>query len=227
MLPVIVLLFVIVGMTSTVCAAEAERPGKPLFLSTSELVRSFEAPKQPAFGNSGRAAFNVLDGFANRRVGLMPLFALVPPKHSEENGDSKPPRFALVARAKGRTMVSFTQTGMGIDRDDDVLIQRTVVSDLFQSPKFSVAVQEDHALDGDAMKFVGIGARFMARPEVKVLGWGLRLQLFTSFHPKRGGTAYFALTGSPDEQSLAPPTALRPGVLGLATQAPPAEDWPH
>jgi hypothetical protein len=226
---VIVLLLVIVGMTSTVWAGEPERPGKPLFLSTSELIRTFEAPKQAAlFGGSGRAAFNVLDSFTDRRIGLMPLFALVPPKNDRRvETNSKPPRFAFIARAKGRTMVSFTQTGMTVDRDDDVLIQRTVVSDLFQSRTFSVAVQEDHALDGDAMKFVGIGARFMARPEVKVLGWGVRLQLFTSFHPKRGGAAYFAVTGSPDEQSLTPPTALHPGALGLTRHSLPAVDWPR
>jgi hypothetical protein len=74
------------------------------------------------------------------------------------------------------------------------------------------------------MKFVGIGARFMARPDMKVLGWGLRLQMFTSFHPKRGGTAYFAITGSPDERALSAPPALSSAMRAF-TPLPPAQDW--
>jgi hypothetical protein len=225
MISTILILLGVLGTVSSVRAGDAQATHKPLFLSTSELLKTYDTPKQPLFRQPGRAAFDVLDSFKDRRVGIMPLFALVPGNKQTKEGEAKPPRFALIARAKGRTMVSFTRTGASTDRDDDVLLQRTVISDLFESRKFSVSVQEDHALDGDAMKFVGIGARFMARPNMKVFGWGLRLQMFTSFHPKRGGAAYFAVTGSPDEQALAPPTALPMSMR--ASPEPLAQDWNH
>jgi len=225
MVSTIFILLGVLGTVSGVQAGDTRASRRPLFLSTAELLRSYDTPKQPLFRQTGRAAFDVLDSFKDRRVGLMPLFALVPSSKEGKDGLAKPPRFALIARAKGRTMVSFTRTGATTDRDDDVLLQRTVISDLFESRQFSVSVQEDHALDGDAMKFVGIGARFMARPNMKVFGWGVRLQMFTSFHPKRGGTAYFAVTGSPDEQSLSAPTAL---PLSMKASNPAlVQDWNH
>jgi hypothetical protein len=233
MVTTILIVLGVLGTVSSVYAEDVRSTRKPLFLSTAELIKSYDASTRshdasmpPLFRQPGRAAFDVLDSFKDRRVGIMPLFALVPGKEGHD-GEAKAPRFALIARAKGRTMVSFTRTGAKNDRDDEVLVQRTVISDLFQtgqSDKFSVAIQEDHTLDGHAMKFVGIGARFMARPDMKVLGWGLRLQMFTSFHPKRGGTAYFAITGSPDERALSAPPALSSAMRAF-TPLPPAQDW--
>lgn len=168
----------------------------PLHLSSTELFELFESPDRSEPAAVKKFNDKVLDHVANDRVGLGGFLTLLPTKPNKK-GEAKPPAFAFVARASGGTLVSVTRPGATTDPDERLFLQRTVVSDVMSQQKFSVSVYEDHALDGRALKFVGIGARFAMRPTLKLLGWGLRLQLFGSYHPEHGGTAYFAISGRP------------------------------
>jgi len=169
----------------------------PLQLSSDEIFELFE--------KSDDSTPKEVDGFYDRigdhlkgRIGLRPWITLLPTETNErKDGKTEFPTFALIARASGGTLVSFTRPGTSVDPEDRLFLQRTLVSDIMNERGFSLAVYEDHALDGNALRFLGIGARLQARPALRLLGWGLRLQLFTSFHPEHGATAYVAISGSP------------------------------
>jgi len=171
----------------------------PLQLSSEELFRLFETSDESTPRDLDRLYDNFLDHVENDRVSLSGFLTLLPGDGNEKREDEEadPPTFAFVAKAKGSTLVSFTRPGASIDPEDRVFLQRTVVTDILDERAFSLAVYEDHALDGDALRFVGIGARVIARPALRILGWGLRLQFFGSFHPEHGGTAYVAISGRP------------------------------
>jgi hypothetical protein len=154
---------------------------------------------------AGRHTSGLLEYLANRQIGLRPLFTLVPPEPREED-ESGPPTFALVARAKGRTLVSLTRPGTKIGPEDDLVLQRMVVSDLLQGHRFSLTVHNDHVLGARALRFLGVGARLTARPEIKVRGWRLTFELFGSYHPNYGGTGYLAISGGAPAPPI--PTAL-------------------
>ncbi len=169
----------------------------PLHLSSEEVFRLFETTddSKPKDVN---AFYDKVGDRLKGRIGLRPLLTLLPTETDEQkDGETEPPTFALIARAKGGTLVSLTRPGASVDPQDRLFLQRTVVSDILNERGFSLAVYEDHALDGDALRFLGIGARLQARPAMRLFGWGLRLQLFGSFHPEHGGTAYVAISGQP------------------------------
>jgi len=86
MVSTIFILLGVLGTVSGVQAGDTRASRRPLFLSTAELLRSYDTPKQPLFRQTGRAAFDVLDSFKDRRVGLMPLFALVPSSRFSSEG---------------------------------------------------------------------------------------------------------------------------------------------
>ena len=187
-----------------------------LHLSSSEVFKLLERPDDSEPAAVKKFNDSVADHIANDRVELGRLFTLLPSK-PDKKGDPRPPTFAFVARATGGTLVSLTRPGASVDPDDRLFLQRTVVSDIMSQQKFSVSIYEDHALDGQALKFVGIGARLAARPTLKLFGWGLRLQLFGSYHPEHGGTAYFAISGrsgdAPGEiEDAGPPPAAPAGL---------------
>jgi hypothetical protein len=160
-------------------------------------------------------AKNLLKAINANEIGVRPLFVLLPTEepHGRRAGDVKsapeeaPPTFALVARATGGTLVSFTRPGTKIEARHDLIYQRNVVSDLFSSRPVSLSIYEDHVLDGDALRFLGIGGRVSPRPTVKVLGWTLRLDLFGSFHPDHGATGYLAISGALSDPGAPPPPA--------------------
>jgi hypothetical protein len=166
-----------------------------LHLNTRELFELFESPDRSLDPENEDVNDRILDHIENDRIG-MGWLTLLPGEKAKPGENSEPPMFGLVAKAGGSTLVSLTRPGAAVDPDDRVFLQRTVVSNLVESHRFAVSVYEDHALDDDALKFVGFGARFTARPGLNIFGWGLRLQLFGSFHPSHGGTAYLAITGS-------------------------------
>jgi len=169
----------------------------PLQLSSEDVFQLFE--------NADESRPKDVDRFYDRigdhlkgRISLRPILTLLPAEtHQQKEGETEPPTFALIARAKGGTLVSFTRPGASVDPEDRLFLQRTLVSNIMDERGFSLAVYEDHALDGDALRFLGIGARLQARPALRLFGWGLRLQLFGSFHPEHGGTAYIAISGRP------------------------------
>jgi hypothetical protein len=171
----------------------------PLQLSSEEVFELFEHADESKPKDVDRFYDSVGDRLKGR-IGLTPLVTLLPTEsRKDRKGEQEPPTFAFIARAKGGTLVSFTRPGASADPDDRLFLQRTLVSDLVNQRGFSLAVYEDHALDGDALRFLGIGARLQARPALRLFGWGLRLQLFGSFHPEHGGTAYVAISGRPAE----------------------------
>ena len=170
----------------------------PLHLNTRELFELFEHPDDSEDPELEKFNDSVLDRIENGRIGLGWL-ALMPSEKTKPGEDvEEPPMFGLVAKANGSTLVSLTRPGVTVDPEDRVFLQRTVVSNLWEQQKFALSVYEDHALDDDQLKFVGFGARVTARPGLKIFGWGVRLQLFGSFHPSHGGTAYLAITGHPE-----------------------------
>jgi hypothetical protein len=171
----------------------------PLQLSSEDLFQLFEASDDSPPGELDRLYDNFLDHVENDRVSLRGFVTLLPGGRDEkrEDDEADPPTFAFIAKAKGSTLVSFTRPGASIDPEDRVFLQRTVVTDILDERAFSLAVYEDHALDGGALRLVGFGARVIARPALRILGWGFRLQLFGSFHPEHGGTAYVAISGRP------------------------------
>lgn len=174
-----------------------------LLLSSKELFRVLESPSQSKDGKLDETSDKILDFVENETINVRPFFTLLPSKAKE--GEARPPTFALIAKAKDSTVISLTRPGVSRDPEEQLFLQRTVVSNFFDRRGFSVSVYEDHALEDQALRFVGIGGRFMARPKVRVFGWGLRLNLFGSFHPKHGATAYFAVTGSPGFTDHEPP----------------------
>jgi hypothetical protein len=179
----------------------------PLHLSSEEIFELFEHADESKPKDVDRFYDSVGDRLKGR-IGLTPLITLLPTETGhDEKGEEEPPTFALIARAKGGTLVSLTRPGASVDPQDRLFLQRTVVSDILNERGFSLAVYEDHALDGNALRFLGIGARLQARPTVRLFGWGLRLQLFGSFHPEHGGTAYVAISGQPTDALDGAPSA--------------------
>ena len=191
-----ILLATILTVT-TADAGDGFRP-HPLRKSIDRQFRLFEAPTE-ALSAEADATYDAISDRMGNRFNVRPFFSVLP-TDSVEPGDVKPPMFSLVARASGGTLVSLTRPGAAVDPGDRLFLQRTLVPNLFERHRFSVTVYEDHVLDGSALRFVGVGARLMARPKLRVFGWGLRFQMFGSFHPEHGATAYFAITGRRDDQ---------------------------
>ncbi len=224
--------------------AEDRLRSHPLRKSTDAFFRNYQkiggaSDDDPAPGSASDKLMKRIDATP---IGVRPLFMLLPtdttkPKQetarnalappsaltpAQVTADVTPPTFALVARATGGTLVSLTRPGSQADPRDHQLFQRTLVSDLFQNRSVSVSVYEDHALDGDALRFLGIGGRVTPRPTVKIFGWRVRLDLFGSFHPEHGATGYAAVTGAPEFTPM--PAGVSPssaGVLPVAVPYPP------
>jgi hypothetical protein len=195
----IALLLAVLGVTNVADAGDEDGNGfrnHLLHLNTRELFELFEHPDRS--DDPEVKAFNdgVLDRIEHGGFGTRWL-ALLPSEKPTSDDAAAPPMFGLVAKVEGSTLVSLTRPGVTVDPDDRVFLQRTVVSNLWDHRQLALSVYEDHALDDDQLKFVGFGARVTARPDLNVFGWSLRMQLFGSFHPSHGGTAYLAITGSP------------------------------
>ena len=164
--------------------------------STAELLPSFDRPLEPAAAASVAEMEGVSGKVVDRRIGLRPLFIVAPSEESPQGGDSRLPMVALVARARGRTLVTLTGTRPRIGPSDDVVFQRSLVSDLFQGRRFSLSVYEDHVMAERALRFLGLGTRLRARPSHRLFGCKLRFDLFGSYHPSHGGTGYLAISTS-------------------------------
>jgi hypothetical protein len=210
----IVLLVVLVAGVRGAWAGDGARAPAHLRLATTQLLRLLESrtPLPPAESDPLRG---FLERLRTRPVGLRPLFTLLPAE-PQLGGESMLPTFALVARAEGRTFVSLTRPDAKVDPGDRVILHRLLVSDLLEGRRFSLTVYEDHALDRDAARFLGVGARLSFRPAVSVGGWRLRVELFGSYDVDHGGTAYLALTG----RLGAPPLVTVPAGGGAGTLGP-------
>jgi len=180
-------------------ASEARSQGSlsadhPLRLAGEELLRSLEWPPSLEASEAGQLDEGFLNCLTSGRIGLRPIIRFAAAE-SEKSAESKPPAFALVARAEGRTFVAVTRAGAQGGPGDDVLLQRLLVSDLLKGRQFSLTVYKDHAFDENTFRFLGVGARLMVRPTLDLFGWRLSWQVFASYHPDYGGTGYITVSG--------------------------------
>lgn len=123
-------------------------------------------------------------------IGWKPFVTLLPPA-TDANRPGELPTLALVARAKGRTLISLTRTETRQDDGQEVVMQRTLVSDLLAGRRFSLTVYEDHAISEAATRLLGVGTRLTFRPS----GWPFRVELLTSYDLGSGASGYLAITG--------------------------------
>jgi hypothetical protein len=121
-------------------------------------------------------------------VGVKPLVTLLPPE-ANEVGKGELPTLAVVARARGRTLISLTRQGR-TDDGQDVVMQRTIVSDLLAGQRFSLTVYEDHAISEATTRLMGLGTRVTYRPP----GWPFRVELITSYDLDAGASGFLAIT---------------------------------
>jgi hypothetical protein len=202
----VTVVFVVLAITTNTHAQSALTVDHPLEFTRTELFRSLEWPEALL---DAEAAEELEEGFmgslTDGRIGLRPLLALAPDKlnDAEESGNSKPPAFALITRAEGRTFVAVTRPGTNAGTGDRVVLQRLLVSDVLKGRQFSLTVYKDQAFDENTFEFLGVGARLLARPPIDLFGWRLRVQVFGSYHPEYGGTGYLTISGG-----HAPPPAV-------------------
>jgi hypothetical protein len=168
----------------------------PLHLSTVELMQALDAPAAaPRLGNEdGLTLFG--------RVGRGPVgvqgFMLLEPPSPADTEQGGVPTFALVAHARGRAVISLTRPGVRVDPGQSLVLQRTLISDLFAGRRFSLSVYEDHTLSTSALRFMAVGARVSYRPELRIPGWHVRLELMTGYGFDTGASAFLAITGVPE-----------------------------
>jgi hypothetical protein len=241
------LLFTVL-IAATGASAEDRLRSHPLRKSSDDFFRNYQkgpdsyetGPDKDAPEAVKSPTARLMERIDATEIGVRPLFTLLPaeatkPKQDavrnplgprktldsgEPTSDIAPPTFALVARATGGTLVSFTRPASEADPRERMLYQRTIVSDLFQDRRVSLSIYEDHALDGSALRFLGIGGRVTPRPTVKIFGWRVRLDVFGSFHPEHGATGYAAVTGLPEfgPQSPMAPLSSAPFIDTVLTR---------
>jgi hypothetical protein len=123
-------------------------------------------------------------------IGLRPLVTMLPLDVAID-GEAQLPTLAFFVRAQGRAIISLTRVRAGADAGQDVVLQRTLVSDLLAGRRFSLTVYEDHAIGDAAARLMGVGARLTLRPS----GWPFRIELLSSYDVDAGASAYLAITG--------------------------------
>ena len=197
-------LIVLIAQASVVHAGEEAARKDDLHHRTVELLALLGSPEPPPPLADPLTAF--IDRLRHTEIGVRPFFALLPA--AREVGEPTAPTFALIARAYGRALVSLTRPGVKVDSGQRLVLQRTLVSDLFEGRRFALTVYEDHALSGNATRFVGLGARMTMRPTLRVYGWRLRFELVGSYDLSGGPTAYLALTGALPPPSVAVPVPV-------------------
>jgi len=191
----ITVVLVVLAIASQARAQGSLSADHPLQVTGAELLRSLEWPPSLETSEAGQLNEGVFNYLTSGRIGLRPVIRLVPAE-SEKGAGSKPPAFAFVARAEGRTFVAVTRPGAKAGPWDNVLLQRLLVSDLLKGRQFSLTVYKDHAFGENTFRFLGVGARLMVRPALDLFGWRLSWQVFASYHPDYGGTGYVTVSGS-------------------------------
>ncbi len=211
--PIALIVFASISMASPVLA-RAEEARRQIHLNTHEIMRTIESfPKRHPLAPE-RFLNQLVDYLEHEELGVGSLFTLLPAEAPEIGAPTQiePPRFAFVARAGGRTLVSLTKMGSTADQEDRVLHQRWLISDLLKSQRYSLTVYNEHSLDKGALRFLGVGTRLMLRPKIELAGWRFGFEMYGSYHPDYQATAYFALTG----KTIAP--AVQP-LAGAAARA--------
>jgi hypothetical protein len=135
-------------------------------------------------------------------IGLRPLVTLLPTP-SDDGRTAELPTVAIFARAQGRTLVSLTRVQARADDGQEIVMQRTLVSDLLAGRQFSLTVYEDHTIGAAAARLMGFGTRLTFRPP----GWPVRLEVLGSYGLDAGASAYLSITGIFAAPPLPPPVA--------------------
>ena len=137
----------------------------------------------------------LLEYCKRKPVGVRPLVTMLPPD-PDAAAKSQLPTIALFARIHDRTVISLTRVQQSrTDPGQDVVMQRTVVSDLFAGRSFSMTVYEDHALGDAATRLMGIGTRMTFRPTMEVARWRFRFEVLGSYDLDSGASGYLGITG--------------------------------
>jgi hypothetical protein len=183
--PVLVLLMI---TAATAAWAEDSVTGPARWLQEREELTLLPAAVAPTPDQDPLSRFI---GYCKRNpIGLRPLVALLP-ADAEQDGVGESPTLALFARAKGRAIVSLTRVRARADDGQNVVMQRTLVSDLLSGRRFSLTVYEDHAISDAAVRLMGVGTRLTFRPA----GWPFRVELLGAYDLDAGASGYLAITG--------------------------------
>jgi hypothetical protein len=199
------LALVVLLVASATDARAGDEPGDdPLHLRTVEMLEILGSPEPPPRLKDPLSRF--IDRLKTSEIGWRPILTFLPPAREALTGEpGEPPMFALVARARGKTLVSVTRPGAKVESGQKLVLQRTLVSDLFEGRSFSLTVYEDHAISSSAARFVGVGARMTLRPTLQVFGWRMRFEMLGSYDLDGGAAAYMAVSGA-----LPPPPLVAP-----------------
>jgi hypothetical protein len=186
--PALVLLLI---SAATAAWAEdgATGPGRWLLDHRDELFALPGDVRAPSPATDPLSRF--IDHCRHNPVGLRPLVTLVPTR-SEDGQRAELPTLALFARAKGRTLVSLTRVQARPDDGQEIVMQRTLVSDLLAGRQFSLTVYEDHTLGDATARLMGFGTRLTLRPP----GWPVRFEVLGSYDFDAGASGFLAITGT-------------------------------
>ena len=198
---------------ATAAAADDASTAKRLKLRDPDLLRLMPPREVPPAED---ALSRLIDHCKHDPVGVRPLLTLLPPD-ADDRRAARFPTIALFARAYGTTIVSLTRVQARTDAGQDVVMQRTLVSDLLAGRRFSLTVYEDHTLGDTATRLMGFGGKMTFRPTLDVAGWRLRFEVLGSYGLDAGVTGYLAVTGVLGAPALPPITR---GVGSSASPGP-------
>jgi hypothetical protein len=178
----------LVVTAATAAAAENGSRGPERWLRErrEEAIFADPEPERPRVGTDPLSRF--IDHCKREPIGIRPLVTLMP-NESDRHGEL--PTLALFARAQGRTLISLTRMQARPDDGQEVVMQRTLVSDLLAGQRFSLTVYEDHTMGETAARLMGFGTRLTLRPS----GWPVRVELLGSYDFDAGASGYLAITG--------------------------------
>jgi hypothetical protein len=197
---------------ATAAAAEDTRTTPGRFRLRAAEVAELTPPAEvsPAADTLSR----LVEHCKHNAVGVRPLLTLLPP-NADDRRAARLPTLALFARAHGATLISLTRVHARADDGQNVVMQRTLVSDLLAGRRFSLTVYEDHTLGEAATRLMGVGGRMTFRPSLNVAGWRLRFEMLGSYDLNAGASGYLALTGVLG----APPVPVAVGLGGGSAAA--------
>lgn len=212
------LLFVLIAAATAAMADDGRTSPARLRLHDADVATLLTPPPDvpPATDTLSR----LIEHCKTHAVGVRPLLTLLPPD-AEDQRAARFPTIALFARAYGATLISLTRVQARPDDGQNVVMQRTLVSDLLAGRRFSLTVYEDHTLGDAETRLMGFGARMMFRPSLDVAGWRLRFEVLGAYDLQEGASAYLAVTGLLGAPSL--PVAVG---FGSGSMVPPAPSGP-
>jgi len=189
--PALVFFFLLTTAAEAVWAGDgAKGPNRWLLASHDELLHDEALTQPPPTAAAASDPLSKLfEHWKHDPVGWRSFFTLVPPAADDERKGTLP-TIAFFARAQGRTIISLTHVNARADSGQEVVMQRTVVSDLLAGRRFSLMVYEDHAIGDAAARLMGVGTKLTFRPE----GWPFRVEVLGAYDMQAGASAFLAIT---------------------------------